>query len=99
MLGVAIVLGLMALPGIHRLGSAIRDTLHRNYVSIEAAQQMHKALWSLETAAGEGKLEQALKPNWESFAYWINVEQNDITEIGEQQLRERYRCARPQALR
>ncbi|HEV3111909.1 MAG TPA: ATP-binding protein [Candidatus Binataceae bacterium] len=86
MLGVAIALGLVALPGIHRLGSAIRETLHRNYVSIEAAQHMHNALWSLEIAARNGKLEQALKPNWESFAHWINVEQHDITETGEQQL-------------
>ncbi len=86
MLGVAIALGFMALPGIHRLGGAIRNTLHRNYVSIEAAQHMHNALWSLEIAARDGKLEQALKPNWESFAHWISVEQHNITETGEDQL-------------
>ncbi len=86
MLGVALVLGGLALPGIHRLGGAIRETLHRNYVSIEAAQHMQQALWSLQIAGREGTLDQVLKPDWESFAYWINVEQHDITEVGEAQL-------------
>jgi NtrC-family two-component system sensor histidine kinase KinB len=83
MLGVALVLGGLALPGIHQLGGAIRETLHRNYVSIEAAQHMNKALWSLQLAERDGKLDQVLKPDWESFDYWINVEQHDITEVGE----------------
>jgi two-component system, NtrC family, sensor histidine kinase KinB len=86
MLGVAILLGASALPGIHRLGGAIRETLHRNYVSIEAAQHMHKALWSLQLAATDGKVEKALKPAWDSFNHWIDVEQHDITEPGEAQL-------------
>jgi two-component system, NtrC family, sensor histidine kinase KinB len=86
MLGVAIVLGALALPGIHRLGGAIRNTLHRNYVSIEAAQHMHQTLWSLQLAAGDGKIDQVLKPSWESFNHWIDVEQHDITETGEAQL-------------
>ena len=86
MLGVALVLGGLALPGIHRLGGAIRETLHRNYVSIEAAQHMQQGLWSVQIAAREGTLDQVLKPDWESFAYWINVEQHDITEVGEAQL-------------
>jgi two-component system, NtrC family, sensor histidine kinase KinB len=86
MLGVALVLGALALPGIHRLGGVIRETLHRNYVSIEAAQHMNKALWSLQLAGRDGKLDQVLKPDWESFAYWINIEQHDIMEVVEAQL-------------
>jgi two-component system, NtrC family, sensor histidine kinase KinB len=83
MLGVAVALGALALPGIHRLGGAIRETLHRNYVSIEAAQQMHKALWSLQLAQHQGQIDEVLKPSWDSFKYWIDVEQHDITEVGE----------------
>ena len=59
MLGVALVLGGLALPGIHRLGGAIRETLHRNYVSIEAAQHMQQALWSLQIAGREGTLDRS----------------------------------------
>ncbi|GEM_PF-87259 len=83
MLSVAVALGALALPGIHRLGGAIRETLHRNYVSIEAAQHMHKALWSLQLAQHQGNIDQVLKPSWDSFKYWIDVEQGDITEVGE----------------
>jgi len=83
MLGVAIALGALALPGIHRLGGAIRRTLHRNYVSIEAAQHMHQALWSLQLAERGGTVDQALKPNWDTFRFWIDVEEHDITEPGE----------------
>jgi two-component system, NtrC family, sensor histidine kinase KinB len=83
MLAVAIALGASALPGIHRLSKAIRRTLHRNYVSIEAAQHMHQALWSLQLAQLDGKVDQVLKPSWDTFSYWINVELHDITEPGE----------------
>ncbi len=86
MLAVALVLGGLALPGIQRLGGAIRETLHRNYVSIEAAQHMHRALWTLQLAEDDGTLASALKPNWEEFAHWIDVEEHDITETGEAQL-------------
>ena len=86
MLAVALVLGGLALPGIHRLGGAIRETLHRNYVSIEAAQHMHRALWALQLAEYDGTLSRALKPDWEEFAHWIDVEEHDITETGEDQL-------------
>jgi two-component system, NtrC family, sensor histidine kinase KinB len=83
MLGIAIVLGGLALPEIHRLGGAIRDTLHRNYVSIDAAQHMNAALWLLQLAARDGKRQEALKSDEDSFDHWIDVEQHDITEVGE----------------
>ena len=44
MLAIALVLGVIALPKVYRLGGAIRTTLYRNYISIEAAQHMHAAL-------------------------------------------------------
>ena len=46
MLAIALVLGIIALPKVYRLGGAIRTTLYRNYISIEAAQHMHAALSS-----------------------------------------------------
>ena len=53
-----IVLGLaaVALPQVYRFGGAIRETLHRNYVSIEAAQHMHSALYAIELAQRDGTL-------------------------------------------
>ena len=86
MLGVAVVLGALALPGIQRLGGAIRETLHRNYVSIEAAQHMHAAVWAVQVADLDGTLASALAPNRDTFAHWIDVEKHDITEAGEAQL-------------
>lgn len=86
MLAVALVLGGLALPGIQRLGGAIRATLHRNYVSIEAAQHMHHALWTVQLAERDGTLSKVLSPSWEEFSHWIDVEKHDITEPGEDQL-------------
>jgi two-component system, NtrC family, sensor histidine kinase KinB len=86
MLAIAVLLGALALPGIHRLGGAIRQTLHRNYVSIEAAQHMHRAVWSVQVAQLNGTLGSVLKPSQEEFDHWIGVEKNDITEVGEDQL-------------
>ncbi len=86
MLGVAVVLGALALLGIHRLGGGIRETLHRNYVSIEAAQHMHAAIWAVQVADLDGTLASALAPNRDMFAHWIDVEKHDLTEAGEAQL-------------
>jgi len=86
MLALAIALGALALPGIYKLGGAIRETLYRNYTSIDAAQHMHKAMHELELAEREGRLSTALPSNRDSFLYWIGVEQGDITEVGEAEL-------------
>jgi hypothetical protein len=48
MLAFALVLGSFAAPSIRRLGNAIRDTLYRNYISIEAAQHMHAAVYAVQ---------------------------------------------------
>ena len=83
LLALAIVLGALALPGIYKLSGAIRETLHRNYVSIEAARHMHTALYALQLAVRDGKLSSALPSSRDTFLFWSGVEQGDITEIGE----------------
>ena len=67
MLVVALVLGALALPEVHRLGGAMRETLYRNYVSIDAAQHMHAALWRVELAMREGNAAAILPANREEF--------------------------------
>jgi NtrC-family two-component system sensor histidine kinase KinB len=83
MLLIAFVLGALALPQVHRLGGAIRETLYRNYVSIEAAQHMHAALWDLELASRDGTAAALLPAIQARFVHWLGVEENDITEDGE----------------
>jgi NtrC-family two-component system sensor histidine kinase KinB len=86
MLAIALLLGLLALPQVYRLSGAIRETLYRNYVSIEASQHMHAALYALQVAERDGKLSAALPPNRDEFFHWIDVEEHDITEVGEAEL-------------
>jgi NtrC-family two-component system sensor histidine kinase KinB len=86
MLAIALILGALAVPTVHRLGRAIRETLYRNYTSIEASQHMHSALYNLQLAQASGSLNTALKPNRDVFTHWINIELNDITEVGEAEL-------------
>jgi two-component system, NtrC family, sensor histidine kinase KinB len=83
MLVIAVTLVALALPEVHRLGGAIRRTLYRNYLSIEAAQHMHAALWNLQIAAHDGRVAAVLAPSRDEFTHWIGVERNDITEVGE----------------
>jgi two-component system, NtrC family, sensor histidine kinase KinB len=86
MLALTLVIGAFAVPAIHTLGSAIRVTLYRNYRSIEAAQQMHTALYTVELGQLQGDLPAILAQSRESFMRWINVELNNATEIGEDAL-------------
>jgi hypothetical protein len=46
MLALTVVIGAFAVPATHKLGGSIREALHRHYLSIEAAQQMHVALYA-----------------------------------------------------
>ena len=55
MLALVVLLGLYTLPRVYALGGAIRATLYRNYISIEAAQNMHAALNTLQVAEHDGK--------------------------------------------
>jgi two-component system, NtrC family, sensor histidine kinase KinB len=86
MLAMALALGMFAIPTVHRLGGAIRETLYRNYASIEASQHMHAALYNVQLALASGNLRAVLAPNRDLFNRWINVELNDITEVGEADL-------------
>jgi two-component system, NtrC family, sensor histidine kinase KinB len=86
MLFIALGLGTVSLPQVYRLGGAIRQTLYNNYISIEAAQHMHTALYALQLAQRDGALGAALPVNRDAFRHWIGVELNHITEAGEAEL-------------
>jgi len=79
-------LGLYALPRVFRLGNAIRDTLHRNYISIEAAQHMHEDLRVLQLAERDGRARDALAGVRADFMHWMDIENHDFTEPGEPEL-------------
>src|SRR5579863_4337270 len=83
MLAIALMAGMIALPRVYRLGGAIRTTLYRNYISIEAAQHMNAALSAVQLAQRDGTLQAVEAANRDKFAHWIGVELGDITEVGE----------------
>jgi NtrC-family two-component system sensor histidine kinase KinB len=79
-------LGLYALPRVYRLGTSIRETLHRNYVSIEAAQHMHATLRVLQLAERDGHARDAVANSRATFMHWMDIEDHDFTELGEPEL-------------
>ncbi|HVA84632.1 MAG TPA: ATP-binding protein [Candidatus Binataceae bacterium] len=79
-------LGLYALPRVYRLGTSIRETLHRNYISIEAAQHMHDTLRALELAERDGHARDAVANSRTTFMHWMDIENHDFTELGEPEL-------------
>jgi two-component system, NtrC family, sensor histidine kinase KinB len=83
MLVLTLTIVAFAVPTVHRLGSSIRETLYRNYVSIEAAHHMHATLYAVELAKLQGRLPVALPASRDAFMHWMNVELGDITEVGE----------------
>jgi len=86
LLALVVVLGLYTLPRVYSLGGAIRETLYRNYISIEAAQNMHAALTTLQVAEHDGRAKDVLPGARQNFLQWIDVENHNITEIGEAEL-------------
>jgi NtrC-family two-component system sensor histidine kinase KinB len=86
MLALVVLLGLYTLPRLYALGGAIRATLYRNYVSIEAAQHMHAALTTLQVAEHDGRAKDVLPESRQIFTKWIDVENHDFTELGEPEL-------------
>jgi two-component system, NtrC family, sensor histidine kinase KinB len=88
MLVLVLAIGALAVPTIHRLGHAINRTLYRNYLSIEAAEQMHSALYAIQLAQYAGNLKLVLPPNQDRFNHWLEVELGNITEVGEGPLAE-----------
>jgi NtrC-family two-component system sensor histidine kinase KinB len=83
---IALVLGGLAIPKIYHLSYAIRDTLYRNYLSIEAAQHMQKALDATQLAERDGTLTAVLPGERRTFMNRIDVVQHDLTEVGEAEL-------------
>ena len=88
LLALVTILGAYALPSIYRLGGAIRETLYRNYISIEAAQHMHAALMALQVAELHGHGREQLDSSRKEFLHWLEVEDSDWTEVGEPALAE-----------
>src|SRR5579871_1898023 len=86
LLGLVIALGIYALPRLNSLGGAIRETLYRNYISIEVGQHQHEALRSLQLAERDGKGRDALPATRNNFMHWMDIEKHDITEVGEPQI-------------
>jgi two-component system, NtrC family, sensor histidine kinase KinB len=86
MLALVVLLGVYTLPRLYALGGAIRATLYRNYVSIEAAQHMHADFTKLQVAEHDGKAKEVLPTLRQDFTKWINVENHDFTEVGEPEL-------------
>src|SRR5260370_33945035 len=85
-LALVVLRGLYPLPRLYALGGAIRATLYRNYVSIEAAQHMQAALTKLQVAEHDGRAKESLPKARQDFTKWINVENHDFTEAGEPEL-------------
>src|SRR5216683_1240367 len=73
MLALTLTIGAFAAPTIHKLGGSIRETLYRNYVSIDAAQHMHAALSAAELAQLRGTLPAILPRSRNTFSYWIEM--------------------------
>jgi len=83
MLALTVALGVLAIPQVSHLGGAIRETLYRNYISIEAAQHMQAAMDSLQRAELAGDLQSAIPSRRHEFQRWIGIELQNITEVGE----------------
>ncbi len=86
MLALIVLLGVYTLPRLYSLGTAIRNTLYRNYLSIESAQHMYAAENRLELAERDGKAQQELPDSRGEFMHWMNIEDHDFTEVGEPEL-------------
>jgi NtrC-family two-component system sensor histidine kinase KinB len=86
LLALVIVLGAYALPRLSSLGGAIRETLYRNYISIEVGQHQHADLRGLQLAERDGTAKQALPAVRDDFNHWMDIEQHDITEVGEPEI-------------
>lgn len=86
MLAMALALSALALPEVHQLGGAIRETLYGNYVSIDAAQHMHTALWQVEVALRDGDTNAVLLASRDEFTRYIDIGTHNITEPGDAQL-------------
>jgi len=86
LLALVLILGAYTLPRVYGLGGAIRETLFRNYISIDVAQHVHASLLELQLAERDGKAKEVLPRVRSDFQYWMGVEDQHFTEIGEPDL-------------
>ena len=86
LLVLVLILGAYTLPRVYRLGGAIRQTLYRNYVSIDVAQHVHALLVDLQLAERDGQAREVLPHVRSQFEFWMNIEDHDFTEVGEPQI-------------
>lgn len=81
-----LTVSVISVTRLYRLGDAIKETLYRNYRSVEAAQQMHAALRLLELAERDGRARQAIARCRDTFAHSIDVVKHNLTETGEAEI-------------
>ena len=85
-LGMFLLLGVYEVPRIAELGGAVRAVLQRNYISILAGRHMQMALHRLQVAELQGDAHPLLAGARDEFMYWMDVEDQSLTEVGESEL-------------
>jgi two-component system, NtrC family, sensor histidine kinase KinB len=85
-LGMVLLMGAYEVPRIWELGGAVRAVLQRNYVSILAGRHMQMSLHRLQVAELQGDAHPVLGEARADFTYWMDVESQDLTEVGEPEL-------------
>ncbi len=78
-----LLVGAYAVPAVWNLGAALRSVLENNYISIQCAQHLQAVLSGLRVAELEGDAKPAIPGLRDEFFYWLNIEYQAITEVGE----------------
>jgi NtrC-family two-component system sensor histidine kinase KinB len=81
-----LLLGLYEVPRISELGNAVSNVLQRNYISILAGRHMQTALHRLQVAELQGDAHPVLANASSEYNYWMDVENQSLTEVGEGEL-------------
>src|SRR5580658_4637053 len=82
-LGMVLLLGVYEVPRISELGGAVRAVLERNYISILAGRHMQMSLHRLQVAELQSDPQPLLADARDEFMYWMDVENQSLTEVGE----------------
>jgi len=85
-LGMVLLLGLYEVPRISELGGAVSNVLQRNYISILAGRHMQMALHRVQVAELQGDAHPVLADASNEYNYWMDVENQSLTEVGEGEL-------------
>jgi NtrC-family two-component system sensor histidine kinase KinB len=85
-LGMVLLLGVYEVPRISELGGAVRAVLERNYISILAGRHMQMSLHRLQVAELQSDPQPLLADARDEFMYWMDVENQSLTEVGESEL-------------